>query len=325
MEFYRDFFETDIMNHVEFLKTLTDLNKEDHLLLIPILEHLSSNTPPSDVTPFYRNHRSQPKNIMNILRSYTLLKDLEGHDFNIFEYSFLTGYEHLHEVSVKLLAVFTLFVQFMILIILIFFNSESKLTKDPIIYLIDYATTQFFFSMSMKQVSGCRTFNGCYFLTGDSALSKRVFLYFNWISNVFLPIVVLFFNAYFIALSPDPNTAVLNSMALYFILDMDSMILPEWSDERVDDEKAINVHDYIMVPPNYNLTLTKDHIEEGVTFNEDNKYYISIRDREIYVYVRQDSTKYLTKKYTVGGDSAQEFLYLIRQFKCLQNYYDIHD
>ena len=69
----------------------------------------------------------------------------------------------------------------------------------------------------------------------------------NAIANVFLPVILTFFNVFFVALSDNANDAIMNSLALFFIMELDDLVVPtDWDEEKILDELAINTHDYVM-------------------------------------------------------------------------------
>lgn len=333
LQFYNDFFETNIMNHCEFLKTLPELGNEDIHLLKSMVGILSEKNDIKKITPFYNCHITNPKNMMCILESYNFLKDLKSHNFNIFEYAFLVGNGDLRcEFSktnnIKLLSFFTLFFQYLIFIILVFFNIPSKINYDLMVMIITFGTSFFFIKLAHNQYLDSTKFNRCYTLTGDE--NKQIYLKMNFLSNVILPIIVPFFNIYYILLSEDPNNAILNSLALFFILELDSMILPSWSEKRVSDELAMNIHDYIMIEEDEEgfeqPTITKlsdelDHIHkyDEKTYVEVNKIY-----HKIMFYVRIDSINYKKIEYEVSGNNCNKFINLVNKFNCIKNYEDIH-
>jgi len=331
LEFYNDFFGSTIMNHCEFLKTLPELGKNDIDLLKSIVGNLSENSEKQEINSFYENHQNLPKNIYRILESYNCVKRLKAHEFNIFEYAFLAGngeliWEFSKTNNIKLLSFFTLFFQYLILIILIFYNIPSQVNYDLMVIIITLGTSFFFIKLAYNQYIHSRRFNKCYRLTGDP--NKQIYLTMNFLSNVVLPILVPFFNFYYILLSEDPNDAILNSLALFFILELDSMILPSWSEKRVNDELVTNIHDYIMINEEHDnpiITKLSDDYEHIHTYDEKTYVYIDINNKKIYFHVKSDIKSYRTIIYEVSGENADKFMNLIYNFDCKIDYHDIHD
>ena len=333
LEFYNDFFSTDIMNHCEFLKTLPELGKEDINLLKSIVGTISENANKKEIIPFYNNHQNLPKNIICILESYNLIKNLKAHEFNIFEYAFLAGgseikWEFSKDNNIKILSFFTLFFQYLILVILFLFNIPSSITFNLLVLIITFGTSFFFVKLAHNQYLHSTRFNKCYKLTGDP--NKQIFLKMNFLSNVILPIIVPFFNFYYILLSEDPNNAILNSLALFFILELDSMILPSWPETLVNDQMVTNIHDYIMDGDNEDnkspvIIKTNSQVKDIQYY--DQKTYVSInkKDKIINFYVKENETSYITISYQVIGENSERFIDLIDDFDCRIEYFDIHD
>ena len=67
--------------------------------------------------------------------------------------------------------------------------------------------------------------------------------------NCGLAAVVPAFNLYYLLLFESINDAVLNSLALHFILELDELVLPSWDDDRIEDELASNTLVYIGKKP----------------------------------------------------------------------------
>ena len=338
LEFYKDFFSTDIMNHCEFLKTLPELGKNDIDLLKAIVGNISNYLPPKSVKPFYTNHTILRKNILNILESYKLVKQLKGHEFNIFEYAFLAGngdynWEYSSDNVIKFFSFLTLLFQYLILTIMIIYNVPSSINDDILVLIITIGTSFFFTKLAHNQYIHCTKFNNCYKLLGDP--NKRIYLYMNFLSNIILPILVPFFNFYYIILSADPNNAILNSLALFFILELDTMILPSWPESHINDQCVTNIHDYIMNDNTYNnndnnndnINIIKLTEDVGHIHYFDNKTYVQLDtdDNKIIFYVRQTDDSYITIEYQVSGINSKYFLYLISLFDCIIQYTDIHD
>ena len=347
LEFYNDFFSTDIMNHCEFLKTLPELGKDDIDLLKSIVGYLSTGQQKTHINPFYdpeqgfnsSNHRNQrhqdgPKNILCILDTYILVKNLKAHEFNIFEYAFLAGQGDFKTASpsskaIKIISFLTLLFQYIILIILIFYNVPSNVNLNPLVIIITIGTSFFFTKLAYNQYTHSTKFNNCYKLTGD--INKQIYIKMNFLSNVILPILVPFFNFYYILLSEDPNNAILNSLALFFILELDSMILPSWSESRLNDECVTNIHDYIMegdqdesnVSPKIEKITECSH--EINDIDEKTYFFVNYQEKIINFHIKKTPNQYLTIQYKISGKNTNRFLKLITQFDSVDCFRDIHD
>lgn len=320
MEFVRDFFSTNIMNHCEFLKFLMKLDVNDEVLLIPLLEWMSCGKPLRRIKPFYPGHTDGEKNPLHITMAYTLLKPLKNHEFNIFEASFLDS----ERMSIKLTAISTLALQWLIFFILIK-TSLAKLdevSNDPIVWLITVCTTFFFSKKCFQQYESADDFRKAFSVLGQRATIRAHFM--NVFGNQVLSVLVPVFNFYFMLLSGDANDAILNGLALYFVLELDEMAMPmNWDEQRLLDELAINAHDFIMEPLAAGVL---DVEKEGdLTFQNYDKVYVSITGFNVTVYKRTSSTDYDHVTYSISGTEAENFMRHISNFRCFVAYRDIHD
>ena len=151
--------------------------------------------------------------------------------------------------------------------------------------------------------------------------------------------------------SADANEAILNSLALFFILELDDTLVPDWDDNHIQDEIGVNAHDYIMEGKS-DLTVELKTLcdEEDITrlLESDDKVYVSIPERKemgsslfffidsenpkensgedsIKVYWRQSPTEYKIFDFRVSGKDANAFRENVGAFYCIQKYKDIHD
>mmetsp|Transcript_12169 Transcript_12169/g.15948 ORF Transcript_12169/g.15948 Transcript_12169/m.15948 type:complete len:322 (-) Transcript_12169:236-1201(-) len=318
--FYDDFFRTDIMNHCEFLKSLMDLEKQDSAFFISLLENLADEKKEGrQITPFYNGHCDNPKNPINIVEAYGAIKNLKGHDFNIYEFTYLDP-EH---PSNRFVSLFTFVFQFIILAVLVYQNISATVSRDPLVWILTLSTSFFFGTASRQQWKAADEFNTAFYDIGDK--EKVFWLQLNTLSNKLLAVAIPIFNIYFVLLSSDANDAILNSLALFFILELDSMVLPPWEETRIRDEIAINAHDHIMIPlEDQMLKISK---EGPANFLDTDKLYVRIehKSNSIIVYKRVNACTYEQTVYHVSGVEATRFLELCESFECLINYKDIHD
>jgi len=158
----------------------------------------------------------------------------------------------------------------------------------------------------------------------------------NFTVNIIMSCLVPLFNIYFILLSEDPNDAILNSVALFFLLELDQMVAPDWSDNRIRDELAINSHDYCMIPLKPSELQVKkvilygnrklDSKNMGDQYKDGDKLYVEIAGGNVVViYQRVSVTSYRTITYEISGSRADEFFSTVCGFECLTNFRDLHD
>lgn len=335
MNFNSNFFTTDLMNHCEFLKRAICLKHDDEVLLIPLLDAIASQGEPvKKVVPFYNDHRSLRKNPVNITKMYSTMRGLHAHahPFNVFEASQLDG----EKTSIFLAAVATAVLQWAIFLILVRFNLKryQNLSDDPVVWAVTICTTFFFIKQCMGEWKACAEFQNFYKVMGKTGWPLMRIC--NEANNKLLCVVVPIFNVYFMLLSEDPNEAIMNALALYFLLELDTMAMPDWDERRLLDELAINCHDYIMEPltPTELLSVTREELKQSTSswdghFSDDDILYIKLKQNkgEICIYRQVTPAQFDTIVYRFNGDPAvvNAFFHCVRKFDCIQKFRDIHD
>ena len=288
LTFISDFLFTDIMNHVEFLKFIITLGKQDDALLVCLLERYAAVADTETLhNPFYSHpeeigveHVNLPKNPLRIAISYAELLELKGHSFNIFEFAFLDANQlgetwdekRMESFGYLWTSLFTCMLQFLVFTSLCYYSIgpdhtafqekygqivQYKEDSVPIV-VIAIGTTLLFCKRAYMQFSEARLFNKVFsllqiragagarsMLTTEMFVAKRMCLWANTAANQGLAVVIPFFNLYYLLLSETVDDAILNSLALLFILELDEVVLPGWDTERIDDELASNTVLYI--------------------------------------------------------------------------------
>lgn len=340
-QFVADFFTTDIMNHCELLITTTELGKHDEVLLVPMLESMSSEDPVKEVNPFYEGHDNLTKNPLHLSKAYTALMSLKGHSFNIYECSLIK--EGKIDWRLYTSATLTLVLQTGIFAILIIYNLEKyqQVSRDWLIWVIAACTTYFFFMRGWSEYNAAEEFNAVFrmaCLDEDRATSDNLMLAFNSIANKLFSILITLFNTYFVLLSKSPNDAVLNALALTFILEVDDMAAPQWAEEEILEKLAKKMHEYIMIPLSESSEVDAD-LKEGLlgdltvtrsgmgNYSSDDKLYVQLDDDDstVIVHKRVDSCNYATTRYKIAGRLATPFVKALSEFECLHHYKGIHD
>ena len=348
MQFNTNFFTTDLMNHCEFLKRMMRLRHDDEVLLIPLLDAMASRGEPlAEVVPFYGNHQSLTKNPVNIARMYSIMRGLTTHSFNVFEAAQLDPEDtFLHAIALATAAL-----QWVIFLILLWFNAQQyeKLSKDVVVWVVTVGTTFFFTRQCMGEWTSCSEFQNFGVAMGRSECSLMRIC--NEANNKLLGVLVSLFNIYFMLLSTDPNDAIMNALALYFVLTFDSMAMPNWDESRLFDELAINCHDYIMEPllPADLLSVTREVSKQSLNstgdswdghFSDDDKLYIQVKrvqnepfheestlTVEILVHRQVTPAHFDTVVYRCQGLLAEvnNFFDCVHKFDCVEKFRDIHD
>lgn len=303
------------------------LDSQDDALLVPTLFHLARNNGSKrkpmqgDCIPHDPN---SSKNICRLVEVHKYMADLRGHNFNIYECAFLDP-KTPHVCT----AVFSVVVQVLLFATLTYYKliNTSKFTEDTLVLIISVLTTVFFGKQAYGQMRDARTFNTIFGVVGNGPPLCRTV---NMLINGVMGLLITIFNFLFIVKSDDAIDAILNSLALFFILELDDTLMPDWDDSRIQDEIGLNVHDYIMEGKS-DLTVELKTLcsEEDMTrlLESDDKVYVSIPERNdtgIKVYWRQSPTEYKIFDFRVSGKDASAFYENVGAFYCIQNYEDIH-
>jgi len=368
MDFLRDFFFTDIPNHAEFSKWTQTLDKGDGTLLIALLERLLSTEPPRTVsfgdegrnaiktkderTPLKPHcpSPSLPKNPLNIATGYGMMQDLDDHSYNIYEYAYLAPNTNWKTRNMAYLAVI---IQILFVAVLVSYNfKESKVLiaqgedgfKEVCVIMV---LSIILITITIRvQFSDSKKFNEIFTtITRSRPLrGKKRFLILNFLINQVLGIFVFFFNFYFILVSDSPTDAVLNSVALAFILEIDDFFHPNWDDDKLEDAAAQVLKDYIAEPLSFEEVVVERIAGRGLLdIADDDKLYVSIdpdpkmkmpHDGDhftvtVYVANREEdsevhsiATSYDATVYHVGGTKQHKFRSALAKFHCLDNFRD---
>jgi hypothetical protein len=363
-QFIQDFLFTDIMNHCEFLKWIQTLDKSDDLLLVHLFERIRTreSIDRKPIEPFYENHANLARNPFHIAKVYTALQELQGHQFNIFEQTYLNPNK-----SYVLASILALSAQVGLLIILMTYHLKLQQPPRDIewtqLIVVAVVSSIIFLKKGEQHWKACHQFNSLFREMGNS--QAALFLTINAVVNKFLCVVIFVFNIWFVLSSENSSDAVLNSLSLFFILEIDDELVTDWDRERAEDEMAINVHDYIMIKfapaqlrvtnfsqddenIRYNFSGVREYSSNiiGDKFAHDRlqfytgqeKLYIQVEEITkdggtvaVYKAERRENgtdpfltTTYKRIAYTLRGTNANEFLHIVQKFKCIHNFYDIH-
>jgi len=233
------------------------------------------------------NHCKFPKNLRRIATGYSELLRMRGHSYNIFEFAFLNAKmlnnsKHRSEaIGYIVSSVFTALLQFVVFGCLAYYSigpdndavwekwGEIQADREghAAIMVIAVGTTLLFCKRAYMQFSEAREFNQVFtrlqmkatnmmlredylkFVGKKTLYCKVLCLWLNAFVNCGLALVVPVFNLFYLLLSETIDDAVLNSLALLFILELDEVVLPAWDDDRIEDELAINMLMYIGEEP----------------------------------------------------------------------------
>lgn len=329
--FFDDFLKTDIMNHVEVLKEMMKLGVEDDRLLVPVLINLAKQNqilPKQPILPFYNNHQNLRKNIVRMIEVHRLMQNLRGHNFNVYECCFLD----IERLSLRITSLFSMITQIMIFLVLVNYNFDhisnvrSEWTDNSLVFIITISTTIFFAKLAYQQYKGASDFNDVFEKVGCRSTEHKMALSVNIFINGLIGFSVTFFNFFFLIVSSDPNEAILNSLALYFIIELDDTLKPDWDEIRIDDEIGINIHDYIMTGnEDICVEVVSGDFDVELLIQSNDKVYIQREQNMVNIYWRRDASYYEQITFKVSGSCSAAFLSDIDQFYCTTKFKDIHD
>jgi len=321
MECCRLFFGSNIMNHVDFLKHITNLEKDDHVLAIEMLDHFNQKASERrGIDPFYDNHHDFARNEVRICDVYLQFRELKSHQANIYQGLFLNPEGIKHALS----ALVCFVIQIFILIALVVHSvNDGDITDDPMIYGIIGATSIFFCSACYGEASSSWTF---WKQTASMDPSKRKILYLDLIINVWIAALIPAINVFLLLKSDSLIDTVLNSTAIFFVVELDDILAPKWDNVRWMDELACNFHDYIMAPNEYDIDVVRMDSSTASPFDYSNCYvYGKCESGSVSFFCIDKDFSVRTIQYKVTGTDALLLIERLEQFYCCQRFYDIHD
>lgn len=348
-----DFLFTDSNNHVEFLKWIQTLDKDDYMLLVYILERLCPENKHlvQPMVPFYANHNTNRfKNMLNCAKAYVALMALSKHEFNIFEVAYLDPNPGSFWTAAA-----ALFSQWLMFLILIIYHAvierqlpnpgsnRSEEENFALVLLICLVSTFVFSKKAVRQWANCGEFIEIFYEMGRPA---PVTFLLNRLANQLLSVLVLLFNVYFVIISENPSDAILNALALFFVVEVDDELVPDWDDEYTDDVKAQGFRGYLQHPLEPDALYTKikhqgvpldsmRHLSGPGAYSDNDKLYVDMNEDERKVTIWKaipDHKSQLTIEHTridyyiYGHDEVvHEFFTQLNSFKCIRGLKDITD
>jgi len=247
----------------------------------------------------------QPENIkkpLRIAKGYAALLNLHDHQYNVYEYAYLiSSVPSSNDVSKRtsFMAIFAFVSQVVFFFALSQYNIMSlQVTIDPTesyflwIVFIMIASSAMFGHTLMNQFHDATNFNtSMTFLREEQAAEiermerdmstkhspstytyartlngPKIYLMMNILINKFLGMAIFIFNVYFIMTASDPTSASYNAVLLTFIIEIDEIFKPNWSDSKVQNLLAEILMDYCLAKAlleNSNETTTAGE-QEGI-------------------------------------------------------------
>lgn len=298
---------------------------------------------------FPKNSLTQRRDIVRMFELTLLLRKLQGHNYNIYACSFLAISEFDEDCCLVFMASCSLIAQILLISILMYYNirdiknGDAKWSADWGTILVVIVTTAFFFKLVYKQWGNASDFNTVFWKAGflsdimnsakmqiKRAQLKKALLVINNFVNGVLGIVIVLFNIFFLLISKSVNEAILNSLALYFILEIDDMMKPDWDEAFFDKRIALNTYQHIferkvgddvkgiridILPLNaqddlLDLLKSDDKVCVEATKNGDRL--------SLTLYWRRSQGRYDKVEFNIKGDNVRAFFEDIEQFYCVQ-------
>jgi len=241
------------------------------------------------------------KKSLRIAKGYAALRSLHDHQYNVYEYAYLVSSAPPSADGSKrvgFMAVFAFITQLTFFVSLTSYNIvEKEVRIDPredffaeVVFIMIASTAMFGLTLSLQYVNAARFNSSMIFLREENAdeirrkersLQKKrslsTFIYaqtlnrpkFYLTMNIFINLVVglciFFFNVYFILTANDPTSAVWNSVALTFIIEIDEVFKPKWAESKVQCLLAELLMDYCLANALLEYVEDEDDEQKEVT------------------------------------------------------------
>jgi hypothetical protein len=328
------------LSHLEVLREMKYFGIDDDRLLVPALFYLGSERGKSrrrgvnsELTSLTRG------DVAHMLELSLLLRKLRGHNYNIFECCFLAIADLDKEAKLLCMAAFSLIAQILLLIILMHYNMRDitnvTLSNDWGTIVVVVITTFFFAKLAHAQWREASDFNAVFWKAGFpkryidkvEKRTRKALLWINIFINGVLGAVVVLFNIFFLLISKNVNEAILNSLSLFFILEMDDTLKPDWDELEFDCRIAMNVWRYmtgggdvdVQVDIISSTASEEDYLcllqsDDRVNFKatEDNDQLV------VNVYWKRSYSNYEKIQFQISGANGTDFFDCIKEFRCVE-------
>lgn len=260
-------FKTPVRNEKELKAVLKRMMKldvdEDDRFLVPALYWLSDAPKKSNRASDRASYASKDydasfptnldgnwsewihrKNLLRLIEARGCTRDLRGHTYNVYESAYLES----ETWKLRIISVFSFCIQTSLFAILVRNHAVKRHTYsglDETLWITAILTTLYFGKLWLTQAINACAFYNVFSKFGFQTNYLRRVLYASLFINVVMGALVTFFNLFFLLVSEDVDDAILNSVALFFILEMDDNLRPDWDDTKIDDEIAGAVEEYV--------------------------------------------------------------------------------
>lgn len=215
------------------------------------------------------------KDPFRIAMGYAALTSLQDHQYNVYEYAYLASVVPTKKTVLlkraSAMAIFAFVIQVTFFWSLFYYNvvGMRRLVNPEQEYFIDVVvimigTSAIFAVILLGQFYEATRFNATMTLLRETHAAKiqglersmhnkyaafyrpKLYLIFNTFVNKVLGVVIFLFNLYFVLTSPDPTSATYDAVLLTFIIEIDEIFMPNWSDNKVQGMLAELFMDYCL-------------------------------------------------------------------------------
>ena len=241
------------------------------------------------------------KKPLRIAQGYAALRSLRDHQYNVYEYAYLVSSAPPSADASKrvgFMAIFAFITQLTFFVSLSSYNIvEKEVRIDPkedyfaeVVFIMIASTAMFGLTLSLQYVNASRFNSSMIFLREENANEIRrkersrqknrslstyiyartlnrpkFYLIMNTLINLVLGLCIFFFNVYFILTANDPTSAVWNSVALTFIIEIDEVFKPKWTESKVQCLLAELLMDYSLAKALLEYAEDEDEGQEEIT------------------------------------------------------------
>lgn len=292
------------------------------------------------------------KHPLRIAEAYVGAKNMAKHDLNIYEVAYLNPLRRHFAVAIT-----CFIVQWGLLAVLIYYDifdqkaavTYSKEDAHILLSFVAFGSSIVFLHKFLLEGGKCIQFAQTYRKMTPPQHRRNVRQNFplalDFGVNVILGLCIFLFNIYFVLISDDANEAILNALALFFILELDDDLTPDMDDDEVEDMKAVKLLRHVLRPLTGDESLTVKKFVGGNDtpttgpgcYSDDDVMYIQVDEGDVKgndtktvtvwkadgVGLHGLTTNFNAVRYVVGGSQAGEFCEALADFRCTQNWKDI--
>mmetsp|Transcript_2384 Transcript_2384/g.3527 ORF Transcript_2384/g.3527 Transcript_2384/m.3527 type:complete len:412 (-) Transcript_2384:37-1272(-) len=321
------------------LKDMQNLCSDDARLLVPALFYLGSERGKEARATKYSLSLSREQ-VVQLFDLALLLGKLQGHHYNTYECCFLAiGALDKETALCMCMATFSLIAQILLLFILVYYNMRDIVKvsswRTDFTIVVAIITSIFFAKLVHMQWRNASDFNAVFWKAGFPNVFvdkvkvqlRNALLGINILVNGGLGALIVVFNFFFLMISKNVNEAIINSLALFFILEMDDTLRPDWDKVKFDSGVVSNLACYstddgghfqaeIISPSaseeDYLLLLESDDKVYFVTETNEDELAVNI------YWGRRYTPTEKTVQFRISGENGHDLFDSIKKFRCVR-------